>query len=83
MMTDYGHHTDPDGVAKLLHGLQKGKAPVPDNLRKTDFTIDIKITAKCLYLIYNKSIEQGELSLNWKTAHITPVYKSGSKHSRQ
>ena len=28
-----------------------------------------------------KSIEQGELTLDWKTAHVTPVYKSGSHHS--
>ena len=39
------------------------------------------MTAECLSLMYNKSIEQGELPLDWKTAHVTPVYKSGSQHS--
>ena len=38
------------------------------------------MTAECLSLIYNKSIEEGELPLDWKTAHVTPVYKSGSQH---
>ena len=80
-MTDYGHHTDPDGVAKLLRGLQNGKAPGPDNIGKNDLTIDIKLNAECLSLIYNKSIEQGKLPLDWETAHVTPVYKSGSQHS--
>ena len=80
-MTDYEHHIDPDGVAKLLRSLQNGKAPGSDNLGKTDLMIDIKMTAKCLSLIYNKFIEQGELPLDWKTAHVTPVYKSGSHHS--
>ena len=28
-----------------------------------------------------KSIEQGQLPLDWKTAHVTPVHKSGSQHS--
>ena len=64
IMTDYGPHTDPDGVAKLLCGLQNRKAPGPDNLGKTDLTIVIKMTAECLSLIYNKSIEQGELPLD-------------------
>ena len=41
IMTDYGHHTDPDGVAKLLRGLQNGKVPGPDNLGNTEHTIDI------------------------------------------
>ena len=77
-MTDYGHYTDPDGVAKLLRGLQNGKAPGPDNIGKNDLTIDIKLNAECLSLIYNKSIEQGKLPLDWETAHVTPVYKSGS-----
>ena len=27
IMTDHGHHTDPDGVAKLLRGLQKMEKP--------------------------------------------------------
>ena len=81
IMTDHGHHTDPDGVAKLLRYLQNGKAPGPDKLRKTHLTINIKMTAEGLSLIYNKSIEQGGLPLDWKTAHVTPVYKSGSQHS--
>ena len=68
-MTDHGNHFDSDGVAKLIRGLQ-------NNLqKKTDLTIDIKMTAECLSLMYNKSTEQGELPLDWKTAHVTPVYK--------
>ena len=78
-MTDYEHHIDPDGVAKLLRSLQNGKAPGSDNLGKTDLMIDIKLTAKCLSLIYNKFIEQRELLLGWKTAYVTQVYKSGSQ----
>ena len=69
------------GIAKLLRGLQNGKDPGPDNLRNTDLTINIKITAECLSLIYNKSIKQGEQPLDWKTAHATPIYKSESQHS--
>ena len=76
MMTDHGHHTDPDGVAKLLCGLQNGKAPGLDNPRKTNFMVDMKMTASCLWLIYNKSIKQGELPLGWKTAYVTSVYTS-------
>ena len=64
IMTDYGHRTDPDVVAKLLRGRQNGKAPGPDNLGKNDLTRVIKMTAECLSLIYNKSIEQGELPLD-------------------
>ena len=50
-MADHGHNINPDEVAKLLCGLQK-----------TDFMIDIKMTAECFLLIYNKSIEQGAAS---------------------
>ena len=56
IMTDYGHHTDPDKVAKLLRGLQNGKVPGPDNHGKNDLTIDIKMTAKFVSLIHLEQV---------------------------
>jgi len=68
-------------VKKLLAGLKNGKAPGPDQLRKADLTIDTNLTAECLTQIYNKSLQHGELPDSWKTANVTPIFKSGDRSS--
>ena len=38
----------------------------------------IKLTAENPSLIYNKSVEEGELPVDWKRDHLIVVYKFGS-----
>ncbi len=34
-----------------------------------------------LVKIFKKSLETGEVPIPWKSAHVTPIFKSGDKHS--
>ena len=71
------------GVTKLIRDLKRGKAPGPDGLRKEDLMVDVELTAACLSCIYKKSLEQGKLPAEWKTANVAPIHKSGSKESEK
>jgi len=68
-----------EGVAKLLTDLQSHKAHGPDNiparlLKETAFNM-----APLLTLIYKASLHQQHLPSDWKTAHVTPIFKKGSR----
>ena len=73
---------DIQGVAKLIQDLKPGKAPGPDGIRKEDLMIDITQAAWCLTMIFNKSLEQGKLPLERKSANITPIHKSRANESK-
>ena len=68
-----------EGVRKMIVGLTKGKAPGPDGLRKEDFMIDVDTVSSMLILIYQYSLNTGDVPSAWKLAHVTPVFKKGDK----
>ena len=68
-----------EGVACLLADLQSHKAHGPDEiparlLKETAYNM-----APLLTLIFKASLHQQHLPSDWKTAHITPVFKKGSR----
>ena len=62
-----------EGVEKMLRGLKTGKAPGPDQLRKEDLVIDIELSAKILTVIFQYSLDIGQLPDAWKTANVVPI----------
>jgi len=72
-------HIEIKGVKKLLADLKNAKALGPNQLRKADLTIDTHLTAECLNQIYNKSLQHSELPDSWKTANVTPIFKSSDR----
>ena len=70
------------GISKLLSNLNSSKAAGQDELKpkilKEQLAPNISPT---LCLIFNKSLETGVVPTDWRTAHVSPIYKKGSKYS--
>lgn len=49
------------------------------HIQKCDLLVDPDITTRCLARIFQKSIHNGVLPNQWKTANVTPVHKKGPK----
>ena len=69
-----------NGVLKLLHDLNPKKAPGPDNLAPRLLRELRNTLAPILTELYNRSLLEGKLPDDWKTANVVPIYKKGSKH---
>ena len=70
---------DEETVKKKLEKLDPSKAAGPDDIPPSL----LKNLADELYTpitwIFNKSIEEGFVPEDWRTAHITPIFKKGSR----
>ena len=63
-------------VSQLLTTLDVHKAPGPDKIPSQLFQLASQEIAP---LIFNSSLHQGELPMDWKRANIVPVFKKGDK----
>ena len=62
-------------VSKILSALEIQKSSGPDNLPPRLLKTAVHEIAPILTLIFNASMHQGELPLNWKQANIVPIFK--------
>lgn len=67
-------------VRRALRSVDVNKGAGPDRI--TPFFLRNVSDVLCmpLTIIYNKSLSEGFVPLVWKTANITPVYKSGARN---
>ena len=85
-MQDTRHHpimqditiTSP-GIEKLLQKLDPSKASGPDELKPRLLKELAHEISPILSLIYQKSLDTGDVPTDWRTAHVSPIYKKGSK----
>ena len=68
------------GVAKLLRNLKPGKAPGPDSLRNLVLKTCADHIAPILSLVYQRSLDSGELPQDWLSANISAAFKKGNRH---
>ena len=68
-----------EGVNRLLADLQSHKAHGPDEIPARLLKETAHNMAPLLTLIFKASLHQQHLPSDWKTAHITPVFKKGSR----
>ena len=69
------------GVLKLLQGLNPTKAPGPDNLSPRvlkEFSLQI---AEPLAILFQKSLTDGEVPVDWRRANVVPIFKKEQKYS--
>ena len=69
------------GVRKLLEAVKPHKATGPDAIPARllkDYAAEI---APVLTLIYQASLDQGTVPVEWKHACVIPVYKKGDRGS--
>ena len=71
------------GITKLLQNLNPSKACGPDQIKPRVLKELATSISPILCLIYQKSIDTGEVPTDWKTAHVTPIYKKGAINTTQ
>ena len=74
---------DTAGVAKLLQKLQPHKAPGPDSIPNTILINCADAIAPIMTLVFQRSIDSGNLPKDWLTANISSAYKKGDRHSAE
>ena len=77
-MKDF-HITTP-GVEKLLANLDPNKAPGPDGISPRILKTLAPEAAPILSVIYEHSHKTGDVPEDWRTAHVTPIYKKGEHY---
>ena len=75
----YGIEFNVEDVYKKLHALQPDTSPGPDKINPKILKECARHLAKPLYLIFQKSLNEGYVPLNWKTAEVTPILKKGNR----
>jgi len=68
-----------EGVTKLLQELNTSKAAGPDAVANKALKMAADNIAPILTVIFQQSLDSGELPADWKKANITPLYKKGSR----
>lgn len=68
-------------VRKKLTALKPNKSPGPDSLHPYVLKELASSLAAPLTILFNKSIQVTQIPDSWKKAHVTPIFKKGSRHS--
>jgi hypothetical protein len=66
-------------VSKALQKLRIDKSPGPDGLSPRLLVNISTNLVMPLCIIYNSSIEDGIVPMDWKRANVTPILKSGDR----
>ena len=68
-----------EGIVKLLKELKLQKAPGPDCITATILKTCAEQVAPLLHQIFQKSLDTGELPLDWQKSNVTPIFKTGNR----
>ena len=69
-----------EGVKKLLKALNPAKALGPDGISPRLLRDLADELAPALTLIFQSSLDTGEVPQDWRTAHVTPIFKKGQHY---
>ena len=72
-----------EGVKKLLLNLDPNKACGPDGISPRLLKVVAEEVTPALTLLFRNSYQTGTLPLDWKLAHITPVFKKGERYKAE
>ena len=64
-----------DDVEKALMKLKVGKSPGPDQLHPRMLRELASVLKIPLFILFRKSLDKGQLPLQWKCAHVSPIFK--------
>ena len=70
-----------DDVEKALMKLKVGKSPGPDQLHPRMLRELASVLKIPLFILFRKSLDKGQLPLQWKCAHVSPIFKKGNRSS--
>ena len=66
-------------VLHKLNRLRPDKAPGPDSLHPRILKELATVLAEPLNIIFNRSLEENEIPLDWKRANVAPIFKKGKR----
>jgi len=66
-------------VYKCLKKLKQDKSPGPDNMHPAVLKNLAEDWTKPLTILFQRSVQQGILPQDWKSANVTPIFKKGSR----
>ena len=69
----------PSDVKKILTGLDKNKASGPDGIPSSVLSEAAEELTEPITLLFKRSLESGTIPADWKMAHVSPIFKKGSK----
>ena len=67
------------GVTKLLSDLNPHKATGPDGIPARILKVAAEEIAPALSIIFQKSLETGEIPSSWLRANVSPIFKKGNR----
>ena len=74
---------DTNGVAKLLKNLNPANACGPDGIPNMILKTCEDAIAPALTYIYRRSIQMGQLPVDWRSANISAVFKKGDRNKAE
>jgi len=69
----------PDDIESHISKLKPNKSPGPDEISPRVLKETAHEMSDALSMLFNKSMEEGQVPEKWKVASVTPVHKKGSK----
>ncbi|KAK3102283.1 hypothetical protein FSP39_010205 [Pinctada imbricata] len=76
-------HVTQKGVHKLLTKLGPHKAAGPDEIKPRVLKELADCIAPILTIIFNRSLDRGEVPSDWRNARVTPIYKKGDRYKAE
>lgn len=70
---------DSETISKILHKLVTGKTAGNDHISTSFLKPMSDVIAQPISLLLRKSLDEGSVPLDWRTANITPIYIKGSR----
>ena len=71
---------DCDRVQKLLSKIKPHTAAGPDGLPAYLLKEGASELAPVFTLLFQSTLHQGKVPRDWKSAHVTPIFKKGANH---
>ena len=66
-------------ITELLQHMKKSSSPGPDGISQRVLIELAEEISYPLFLLFKKSFESSQLPQDWKTAHVIPIFKKGTK----
>ena len=70
---------EPHKVRKKIDKLRQGSAPGPDGITTTFLKLCADVLSTALAILFNKSMQEGVVPQDWRSANVTPIFKKGVK----
>ena len=66
-------------VKRKIKDLKISSAPGPDQITPRFLKLNLEPMSEALAIIFNKSLQSGDIPDDWRSANVTPIFKKGSK----